>query len=204
MLTWPSKRVTECLYQTTPLVVPPCPFYRGYWPHHYATGTDSGGVSVVASIELSESYSTRPIRFLELAEQDGWRVKVYGISIHDTIPEPSLVEAAIDHAFDQLPTPATADDRHGAAILIVHEAREGNFVLLDWWFGENMLKHHLYFSPYDDPYRFEDISDTRTMACVWELRVFSFERDAWIDTVLANESGPDLDAYLAREFNDDV
>lgn len=158
----------------------------------------------MASIELSEPYTPRPVRYLELAEQDGWRVKVYGISVHDKTPDDALVDAAIDHAFDQLPTPPTADNRHGVAILIVHEGNDGIWLLLDWWFGQDMLKHRLFSSPYDDPYGFEDISDSRTMACVWELSVFAFEREAWVETVLANEAGPDLDAYLSREFNDDV
>lgn len=158
----------------------------------------------MASIELDEPYSTRPVRFLELAEQDGWRVKVYGISVHDERPDDALVDAAIEHAFDQLPSPPTADDRHGVAILIVHEGNDGIWLLLDWWFGQDMLKHRLFSAPFDDPDSFEDISDTHTMACVWELSVFSFEREAWVETVLANEDGPDLDAYLSREFNDDV
>lgn len=156
------------------------------------------------SIELSEPYATRPIRFLELTEQDGWRLKVYGISIYDEKPDSQLVTAAIQLAFERLPEPATADERYGAAILIVHEGREGNFVLVDWWFGENMLKNFVYFSPHDDPTAFEDISASGTMACVWEVRVLSFERRAWIETVLANQDGPDVDAYFTRKLNEDV
>lgn len=156
------------------------------------------------AIEFSEPYSTRPIRFLDLAEEAGWRIKVYGISVHDPRPDTALVDAAKQLAFEQLPSPATTDNRYGVAILIVHEAREGNYILLDWWFGENMLKNFVYFSTHDDPTAFEDISPTGTMACVWELRVLSHERQAWLDTMLANENGPDVEAYLSEEFNADV
>jgi hypothetical protein len=31
--------------------------------------------------------------------------------------------------------------------------------------------------------------------------VVEFERRAWIDDVIANPAGPDLDAYLSRRFD---
>ena len=35
------------------------------------------------------------------------------------------------------------------------------------------------------------------MGCVWELGVVEFERRAWIETVIGNPDGPDIDAYMA-------
>ena len=32
----------------------------------------------------------------------------------------------------------------------------------------------------------------------------AFEREAWVETVLRNASGPDLDAYLRQKLNDDA
>ncbi|HEV2130530.1 MAG TPA: hypothetical protein VGR27_05485 [Longimicrobiaceae bacterium] len=97
-----------------------------------------------------------------------------------------------------------SEDRYGVAVLIAHEGREGCFVLLSWWAGENMLQHHVYFAPAEPPFEFEYLSPTGVVACVWELAVLAFERDAWVDAVLANPSGPDLDAYLARHLSADV
>ena len=43
------------------------------------------------------------------------------------------------------------------------------------------------------------------MACVWDLAVLAFEREAWLATVLANPTKkPDIKAYLARQMNADV
>jgi hypothetical protein len=42
------------------------------------------------------------------------------------------------------------------------------------------------------------------MACVWDLRVICHERQAWIDATLTNPAGPDADAYLARQLNEDA
>ena len=39
------------------------------------------------------------------------------------------------------------------------------------------------------------------IAYVWDLAVIGFERQAWIDCVLANQNGPDFKAYLARTLN---
>ena len=40
--------------------------------------------------------------------------------------------------------------------------------------------------------------------CVWELVVAAAERQAWIDSVLANPAGPDIERYLATRFNCDI
>jgi hypothetical protein len=33
-------------------------------------------------LKLQEPHATRPIRFLELWQESGWRLKVYGIAYH--------------------------------------------------------------------------------------------------------------------------
>ncbi|WP_148255318.1 isochorismatase [Aidingimonas lacisalsi] len=172
------------------------------------------------NLGFAGSYATRPIRFLELAIIDGWRVKTYGISAQGDTPNATLVQTARELASKALPTPpvqlngsAGSDDgnepfdsldRYGVAVMIVHEAREGCFVLLDWWTGENMLQHHVYFSRDTTNPEFADVSQTGIGACVWELKVLSFEREAWIDCVLASEEGADLDGYCSRHFSADV
>jgi hypothetical protein len=36
--------------------------------------------------------------------------------------------------------------------------------------------------------------------CVYELAIVEFERRAWIEDVIGNPDGPDLDRYLSRRF----
>jgi len=98
------------------------------------------------SMMITTPYRTRPIRFLELYEADGWRLKVYGISATRDRPMARLVVAAKGVARQYLPSPAVQVDRYGVGTLIVHEGTAGNWVLLDWWVGENMLQHHVYAS----------------------------------------------------------
>ena len=167
------------------------------------------------AIAIASPYEARPIRFIQLTEFNGWRIKVYGISTRSELPDPAIVKAAEELTQAQLPMPAVwsaapdsgptvSEDRYGVAILIVHEGREGNFGLVSWWVGENMLQHHVYFAPANPPFTFTDLSPTGLIACVWELAILTFERQAWIDTVLANPSGPDLDAYLTRQLATNV
>ena len=156
-------------------------------------------------------YRPRPVRSLGLTEVDGWRVKTYGIAATRAQPDPALVDAALALAGDVLPRPATAlasgagvsTERYGVAVAIAHEGLDGAFALLSWWTGENMLAHHAFVAP-GPPYAFEPLAPTGIVACAWELAVLAFERDAWVQTVLANPRGPDLDAYLARRLNADV
>lgn len=166
-------------------------------------------------IKLAAPYQARSVRFLQLAELSGWHVKVYGISALQEQPDPAFVEAAEQLAQGRLPNPpvwsaapgtgpAVSEDRYGVAFLIAHEGQEGNFALVSWWTGENMLQHHVYFAPAQPPFTFEYLSPTGVVACVWELAVLAFEREAWVDTVLANPLGPDIGAYLARHFSAEV
>lgn len=75
---------------------------------------------------------------------------------------------------------------------------------MDFWADENELHHHVYVAPKDDSTNLTYMAPTGLTACVWDLRVLCFERQAWIETMLANPAGPDLDAYLTRQLNEDV
>jgi uncharacterized cysteine cluster protein YcgN (CxxCxxCC family) len=37
--------------------------------------------------------------------------------------------------------------------------------------------------------------------CVYELAIVEFERRAWIEDVIGNTEGPDVDRYMQRRFN---
>jgi hypothetical protein len=144
-------------------------------------------------------YRPRPIRFLELWESAGWTVKVYGISAHGEQPSAELCQAAKQLAQVRLPQPAATDERYGAAILIVNQGADGNYVLIDWWLGENMLQHHVYSAPSGSSEHFHYATPDGLGFCVWELVVYGFERQAWIDTMLAAPQ-PSLAAYFERQL----
>ncbi len=135
-------------------------------------------------------YQKRHIRFTRLVHVGDWTVKIYWISPDSETPDPDLISAGLDLAGSTLPNSAFDEGRHGAAVVIVHEARDGCYVLLDWWVCENMLQHRVFHSVSGNPAEFVDFGVTGVIACVWELYVLAFEREAWVEHVLSRKSGP--------------
>jgi len=158
----------------------------------------------MTEIDLQEAYDARPIRFLELWRELGWALKVYGIAYRSERPREELVEASKEIARRRLANSTNSDNHYGVGFLGVHDGRGANFVYLDYWADENELHYHVYVSPSEEPASLEYVTPTGLIACTWDLRVLSFERNAWVECVLANPSGPDIDEYLARTLNDDA
>jgi hypothetical protein len=115
-----------------------------------------------------------------------------------------LIEAAKRIARERLPQPAVGVGRYGVGFVGVHDGRGANFVFVDWWADENELHHHVYTSAPDELERFDYTTPTGLSACVWDLRVQSFERDAWLEEVLRKPDGGPVERYLARRLNEDV
>ncbi|WP_037066628.1 hypothetical protein [Pseudonocardia acaciae] len=147
------------------------------------------------------AYRRRPVRFLELWEDGGWRTKVYGIAADRELPGAELVAAAKRVARATLPQPARGPDRYGIAFLTVHEGREGAWALLDWWVNGNQVHHHLFGAAVDTPSELRPVG-TGLMACTWELAVLAFEREAWLREFTAEE--PSEDRYLAARLTAEV
>lgn len=158
------------------------------------------------AIEISGTYEPRPVRFLEMWQPGDWQIKVYGISARQERPPASLVAVAKELALKELPIPAVTGNRYGVGFLIVHQGGDGNYVLVDWWVGENMLKNHVFAAPTGrfEPEDFRYVTPTGLCACVWELHVMHFERTAWVTSVLKREGGPDLEEYLLQRFSGEV
>ncbi len=154
------------------------------------------------TIEISEAYANRSVRFLELLATGGWALKVYGIAYRRELPRGEAVEAAKVFIAQRLPQPA-ADGRHGIGFLIVHDGRDACWLLADWWLDEDTLYQQLYSAPLEPPIRFAPVEDG-PVACVWELEVLKFERDAWVDSMLRHPESPDLAGYLRAQLNADV
>lgn len=156
-------------------------------------------------MQLLESYATRPIRFLDLVQLDGWRIKAYGIAYGGRrAPRPEVVNAGLLLLPKVLPSPAVTDSRYGVGFCGIHDGRGCIFVFIDWWEAENELYHRVFVTPHGDLDDFQDTTASGPTACVWDLRVLCHERQAWLDHVLKNPKGPDLDAYLNDRLREDA
>jgi len=147
-----------------------------------------------------EPYEKRPVNFLKEINSSGWRIKVYGISAKSEPLSKELVSEGIRAVLSHLPTPALTENRYGVGFLIIHQGTMRNWFLLDWWENEDIMHHRLFSSPLNCPSIITSEPDRSLIACVHELRVISFESEAWIKTVLCNDKEPSFDEYLKAKL----
>jgi hypothetical protein len=150
-------------------------------------------------MRLSEPYTARPIRPLGIFEHEAWRLKLYGIAYWGDRPPHALVDAA--GACARRVLPALSAGRYGCGFLGVHAGRGHDFVFVDWWEDENELHHHVFIAPNGEPEKLEEATASGVCACVWDLAVICFERQAWVENVLTNPEGPDLEGYMRRRLD---
>lgn len=141
-------------------------------------------------------YQTRTIRFSEVVESDGWRIKVYTISGMEGFHHPVFYQQALQNLPVWLKLENGFDDTNDRiAFLILHAGTEGIFSLINWWVGENMLNTHIFITDPQVPNQFSRISGQGLAHCVWELEIVNHERISWTTNILKRESA-DYDAYL--------
>lgn len=139
------------------------------------------------------SYFPRLIKPLGVREISGWRFKRYQIRHLARQPNETTDESALEVLKARLDSSSDTFPHYNLGIHIVHYAKRGTFCLCAWWIDENVLRSWSYYA--EDNMHFTNLADTGIMACVWELEVFEFERQAWLDSVLRTQK-PDANNYL--------
>ena len=143
----------------------------------------------------------RHVSCLELLEVDGWRVKLYAMTLGDEPLPDALLEESRELIARSLPTPAVNRVRSGAGYAIVHAGEHGDYLLLDWWHHQDLLAHHLFGAPKGQRLRYG--WPQNVCCCVFEMAVMWFERNAWYRHMLAGD-GPNLDGYLAERLEGQI
>ena len=156
--------------------------------------------AAAAAIGAAGPYAPRPLELIRRERLGDWRLKVYGIAASGDTPRTELVDATVRLAADVLPLPAVDEGRYGVGFAIAHDAASLAIVIVYWWQSQNELHQRIYTAPHDDLAALTQMPD-QAAGCVWELGVVDFERRAWLEDVLANPDGPDLERYLSRELN---
>ena len=155
----------------------------------------------------SPVYRDRRTWLLGVHRTNEWNIKSYAITASGHELSGGVFEAALrfverelqpEH-LEETPLLAALDDTPRFGFLILHEGSEAVWLLLDLWIGD-ILHHHLYRAPLDDPASFETAWQKHSAACVWELAVIHHERNAWVEHVLSVPGRPRYDSYLATEL----
>jgi hypothetical protein len=141
--------------------------------------------------DLTQTYAPRLAEFVSEERFGDWRLKLYGLADPEKGVRGELLDAARELAERSLP-----DEGYGAAFAIAHDAAYP-IALIYWWQGVNELHRRAYVGEEIDAL---EIVELTPAGCVYELAIVEFERRAWIDDVIGNPDGPDLDRYMGRRF----
>lgn len=149
-----------------------------------------------------DPYTPRPTRMHGLLQPNGWTLKLYGVSFNGPTVDDQLLATAASAAERVLP----AVDNHdvfGVGFVIAHQGQHAEWILVDWWQTGGVLAQHLLWRPCGSADPPTD-APPNLLACVWELRVTTFERNAWVHHVLADPSRPDVKGYLSAAAGDET
>jgi len=140
-------------------------------------------------------YRPRDIQSHGIAEMSGWRMKQYSITA-DTGPiDPSVMAAAERVAMKAcLEVSSDRGGRNPVGFSILHSGAEAMWLLVDFWTGD-IISQLAFGAALDDPTAFEPVPRGRGTVCVWEMEVFSHERDSFVEHMMS-QTGPNTENYL--------
>jgi hypothetical protein len=147
----------------------------------------------LVTFQVRHPYAPRPTRFRGVVEYEGFRMKRYSIALPGETFDEARFASGRGLALSAVPEPAVTPDRPGVGIVIEHQGRDADYVVVAWWDRENELPVRVIVGD-DSGWRPARGGES---FCVWDLAVLAAERDLYVRTVLA-PGGPDLDAYLSR------
>ncbi len=95
-----------------------------------------------------------------------------------------------------------AESDHEIGFAILHWAADGDYLLINTWYDANMLRSSTFrVDDCDrDPPKLTSLAPLRVIACVWELEIHKFERDAWVREVLEKHPDSLTEAVLEPYF----
>ena len=145
-----------------------------------------------------EAYKNRKIEFLGAQTVTGWSVKVYTITLYESFQSSNALTSVLKNLNSDFISQAVQSELtiHRHAFVVVHEAREGVWVLFSWWTGGEMLQTIVRFIAYDQPTVIKPSPYPGSLICTWELEVYIHERQAWIEHVLKRPQEPDFMGYI--------
>jgi hypothetical protein len=139
-------------------------------------------------------FAARPIRFLGVNEQFGYRLKTYSITYGESPLNGATFERGMAMATRELPVPAYDVGRPGLGFVICHQGRTGDYIILCWWDRENELPIRVFVRD-DRSWRPAQGSES---VCAWDLEVIWHERCAYVETMLKPNIESPVEAYCQR------
>ncbi|MEE9432011.1 MAG: hypothetical protein V3V16_13265 [Melioribacteraceae bacterium] len=143
-----------------------------------------------------EQYKSRKIEFQKLVTIVDWQIKIYSITNKKVFSSHQVIESVLKTIPKWFPQKPMLQN-YKIGFLIVHEGREGVWLLFNWWQDGEMIETKVYFSDYEEPTQIKVTPlKSHSIVCVWELEVIIYERKVWIEHVLLHANNPDFEKYL--------
>jgi len=146
----------------------------------------------MTAFHVSVPFSQRACTFDGLHDHNSWRIKLYSVLYGEEPASGDTFTDGEELALAALPCPAISSGRPGLAVLIRHQGRGMNYVVLFWWDRENELPIHVFVDK-GKGWRTAEGSES---VCVWDLEIIWAERNAYVDHMLSNSHAPNFEAYL--------
>ena len=170
----------------------------------YAFPLECGSVSRILqdvsvtgdSSPLAHAYHRRLGRFVSEENYGDWRLKLYGLAAPDKGVRPELLAVTRELAASSLPR-RRGHTRRRVRDRTRRELPDRARLLVA---GHNELHQRVFVGRPDDLSEMLPVELTPA-GCVWELGIVEFERRAWIEDVIGNADGPDIDRYMSRRFD---
>ena len=150
--------------------------------------------SSIAAPTPFEPYRERARAWLGLTRHAGHALRTYSVVYGDESLDRERFEAGLPALLERLPAPDWSRGRAGAGVLILHQGKAEDYLVMGWWDRQNELPLEVWIR-YEDgwaPARHHE------SVCVWDLEILAFERDAWVATMLSDGQPGSLDAYLGH------
>ncbi len=167
-------------------------------------------VPTSTQVVFSEPYQPRKTNYKGIWHDKGWNFKLYTIT-HPGSREPD--DQTLDIAKNKcrklrhggsLERYAPRTVIHGLGYIILHRSKDTNYIIINWWVGENRLCKFVFYSTPDKPYQYKNLTSSGLTSCVWDSLIHQFENNLWISEVMKKSPEPDIKSYLERTYADDL
>ena len=146
------------------------------------------------------SYTPRPVIAEPILEYRRWRIKPYRISLPDPAEQMAVQAEPLDAILVPTLDNLEPNTEKALGFAILHRGQDGTYLLVGWWVGGHNLASHTYRVDRDHTGAFLTVPFP-LFACVWEMAVYAFERDRWVDLVMAAHGARHAEeAYLAARL----
>lgn len=137
-----------------------------------------------APVTPPERYAARPWQFCGVQGLAGWQLKTYRIWYPAREPVDWAIFANASDALEAaLPQPPSNAQRSGVGFVIAHAGRGVDYLLLNWWDNENEWRHRIWIRELKANRHWHEPKQGES-ACVWDLALIHFEREACVDWLL--------------------